>query len=61
MTATRVATGWYVYGVVSAGVEPAVFAATPGVDAGPVTLVVAFVILRNHFVSGLTAGAFKGA
>ena len=40
MTATRVATGWYVYGVVSAGVEPAVFAATPGVDAGPVTLVV---------------------
>jgi hypothetical protein len=39
MTATSVATGWYVYGVVPAGVEPVLFAATPGVDVGRVTLV----------------------
>lgn len=39
MTATSVATGWYVYGVVPAGVDPALFAATPGVDVGPVALV----------------------
>jgi len=39
MTATSVATGWYVYGVVPAGVDPAPFAATPGVDVGRVALV----------------------
>jgi glycosyltransferase involved in cell wall biosynthesis len=39
MTATSVATGWYVYGVVPAGVDPALFAATPGVDVGRVALV----------------------
>ena len=41
MTATSVATGWYVYGVVPAGVDPALFAATPGVDVDPVALVTA--------------------
>jgi hypothetical protein len=39
MTATSVATGWYVYGVVPAGIDPALFAATPGVDVGRVALV----------------------
>jgi hypothetical protein len=41
MTATSVATGWYVYGVVPAGSDPALFGATPGVDVGPVVLVTA--------------------
>jgi hypothetical protein len=39
MTATSVATAWYVYGVVPARVDPALFAATPGVDVGRVALV----------------------